>query len=183
MSRFPESTRPDAIRLRTKALSDRIKQLESAPTAESETIITGWTDAQPRWIALTVPYTLFTPSVGMMTVDVTITNLPPGTVWTGERIDVVTTFVSVGGIWRMTIKVPVGGTSVGGTPKGPDVTTPDPFAQLIADEFAASDPAGACDVTINLSSSDTADQLTQGVVTVHLLVSIPGAITDTLPHS
>ena len=181
------STSSDAIRRQfydlrqeAEALEARIRSLESAePTTGT------LTDNTPRWIALPVPHTLFTGTVATSVDSAPIASLPPGTVWTAERIDVDTTFVSAGSIWRMTIKVPTGGASVGGVPKSPDVTTPDAIGQLAADEHVFSDPAGVCDVVINIDSSggDTADQLTQGSVTVHLLVSVPGSTADSLPHA
>lgn len=188
---LPRSVSDDALRQSLRSIEDLLNAANRANTelalrvAELEESPGALTDNVPRWIALSVDYTLYTPSTGLTTVDVTITTLPPGTVWTAERIDVDTTFVSAGSIWRMTIKVPTGGASVGGVPKSPDVTTPDPIGQLAADEHVFSDPAGACDVVINLDSGggDTADQLISGVATVHLLVSIPGESTSTLPAS
>lgn len=181
MSRTPESVRPDALR---QSLADLRRRVDSASAAVATAVVTGWTDAQPRWVAYTVPYTLFTGTVATTAVT-TVATLPPGTVWTQERIDVGTTFVSLGATWRMTIAVPAGGASAGGTAKAADVTTPDALAQRSANEYVVSDPAGVCDVVISIDSSgvDNASTLTQGSATVNILVSVPGSTLDTLPHS
>lgn len=183
MSRFPNSVRPDAIRLEFAALRKQIAAANATAAANTRTV--GLTDNIPRWIALDVLFSDFTGTVATTVDSAPITTLPPGTIWIGERIDVGTTFVSAGSTWRMTIKVPVGGASIGGTAKAPDVTAPDPLSQLVADEFVTSNPAGVCDVIINLDSGigDTANQLTQGAATVHLFVSVPGSTSDTLPHA
>jgi hypothetical protein len=183
--RLSKDTSPAGVQRQLTQIQDAINDFIAPPSALTDgagAAPATLTDNVPRWVAIDVPYTLFTPTVNT-TIDVTLTTLPPGAVWTMERIDVGTTFVSAGATWRMTIKVPVGGTSVGGTPKGPDITTPDAFALRIADQVVASDPAAACDVTVNIDSGgfDTANQLTQGVVTVHLFVSVPGSNASDLP--
>lgn len=181
---LPRSLTPDQLRRDLKAIRDRLTEIERVPASEAAAVVTGWTDAQPRWIKYTVPYTLFTGTVAT-TATTTVATLPPGTVWTQERIDVATTFVSLGGIWRMTIAVPTGGAAAGGTAKAPDVTTPDALAQRAANEYVVSDPAGVCDVVISIDSSgiDNASTLTQGSATVNILVSVPGSTADALPHS
>lgn len=181
MSRIPPSTRPDALRL---ALANLRRRVDSAATVAAETaVVTGWTDAIPRWIKLEVPYTLFT-AAAATPASATVTTLPPGTIWTAARLDVGTNYVSTGPIWRMEVEVPTGGAAIGGTPKNPDVTTPDSLSLRSSDQQVFSDPAGTCDIVVTIDSGgDTSDLLTQGAVTVNLLVSTPGATTDDLPHA
>lgn len=182
MTRSIPSARPAAV---LNAIATLRRRLDSASTVATESdTATGWTDAMPRWIALAVAYTDFN-GTAATTATKTVTTLPPGAVWTQERIDVATTFVSAGSIWRMTIAVPTGGASAGGTAKAPDVTTPDALAQRAANEYVVSDPAGVCDVVISIDSGggDLATTLTQGSATVNILASVPGSTSDTLPHA
>lgn len=184
MSRFPESVRPDALRLRIKQLNDRIKELEAAPAASSATVVTGWTDAQPRWVAYSVDYTDFASASTI--VDFTVASLPAGTTWTAAWIEPTTPFASTGlSTWRMGPLVPTNGATVAGSPKTTDVSTPDTLSQQAAAWFVISDPASAQDLIIEIDSSggDNGTALTAGAATVYLLLSVPGSTSDDLPHA
>jgi hypothetical protein len=180
---LPRSVSPDAIRREWKRTEDRLAELERAPATATAAVVTGWTDAQPRWIALPVAHTLFTGTAATV-VDAVLTELPAGTVCTHQWVEPGTLFVSAGDTWRMSIVKAAPIYSAGGSPKAVDVTTPDAIDQQHAAEYIVSDSAGANDwyVRIETGGVDTANLLTQGTATMHLLVSVPGAITDDLPH-
>lgn len=179
----PRSVTPDSIRREWKRIDDRLTAIERAPAPESSAVVTGWTDAMPRWIALPVPHTLFTGTAATV-VDAVLTNLPAGTICSHQWVEPGTLFVSAGDIWRMSVLKSPPIYSAGGTPKSVDVTTPDAINQQHAAEHIVSDSAGANDwyVRIETGGVDTADLLTQGTATIHMLVSVPGATTDDLPH-
>lgn len=181
MTRIPDSVRPDAIRLALANLTARIKELEAEQAAA--TVVTGWTDAQPRWVAYAVDYSDF--ATAATTVDYVVGSLPAGTIWTHAWIEPGTNFASPGlSTWRMGPLVPTNGATITGTPKTTDVTTPDTLSAQGAAWFVVSDPASAQDLTIEIDSGggDNGNQLTAGTATVHLLLSVPGATSDDLPH-
>ena len=65
------------------------------------------------------------------------------------------------------------------------MTTPDSIAQQAAAHYVATDRTGPCVVVAELTNggADLATTLTAGTATIHLLLSVPGATTDTLPHA
>lgn len=161
------------------ALDARVVVLETATP-------TGWTDAQPRWVAYPVTYTGFTGAA--LSVTITIATLPAGVSWTQVWVKPGTLFVSTNNppmdVWRLGVDVPATGATAGGATKTVDVTTPDALAQQAASWYVQCDTSGTATVTATLANgTDNANTLTAGTATIYLLLSIPGATTDALPHA
>lgn len=158
------------------ALDARVVVLETATP-------TGWTDAQPRWVAYPVTYTGFTGAA--LSVTITIATLPAGASWTAVWVKPGTLFASpTVPIWQLNVDVPATGATASGAPKTVDVTTPDALAQQAASWYVQCDTSGTATVTATLANgTDNANTLTAGTATIYLLLSIPGATTDALPHA
>ncbi|HYD02109.1 MAG TPA: hypothetical protein VEB22_12855 [Phycisphaerales bacterium] len=178
----PRSVRGDALRARLRRLERDVA--ESGTTAsESATTTTTLTDGTPRWVRYTVAYTDFTAVA--TTSDKVIDNLPAGTVCTHQRIEPGNSFVSPNAeVWRLSVVKSGAIYSAGGTAKTVDVTTPDGTDAQHAAEFIVSGDASANDWTVRVATggTDTADTLSAGTATVHLLVSVPGSTANLLPH-
>jgi len=175
-------TNPDELRRRIATLD---RAVASIVTTASTATVTGWTDAQPRWVKYPVTRTDF--SAAATTVTITLDTLPAGVAWTQVWVEPVTNFVSTpgGSIWRLSADVPATGATAGGSPKSVDVTTPDALAQQAASWYVQCNNSGAATVTATIDSGggDNANNLSSGSANIYLLMSVPGATTDDLPHS
>jgi len=183
MSKTPESTRPDALRL---ALAQLRRRIDSAATAvPATTTVTGWTDAMPRSVIYTLNYTAFNTAASV--VDALIASLPAGTVTSYVRIEPSVAFTGTGLIGA-TAEIPApssGAIASSGTYKYISVAAP---LSTIGDQASAAvyatDNSGAADFYLRLSLSGcNGSDLTAGQIKVHMTVCVPGSTADTLPHA
>lgn len=181
MSRFPESVRPDALR---QSLADLRRRVDSASAAVATAVVTGWTDAQPRWVRVTKQYTDFADPGSV--VAVVLGNYPAGTVFTHVRINPTTIFATTltNAVVAEAI-VPTNGALADGSTKTVNLAVSPPLADQAATIYMLGDPDAASDfkLEISISGGETGNDLIAGVVAVDMLLSVPGATTDDLPHA
>lgn len=180
-------TSPAGIQRQLRQLAAAVNALSPATQSTTGSVSsTALTDNMPRWVSYPVSFSSF---VGASTsVTIPLATLPAGTVWTSVWIEPGTQFVSPScpaGAWRLGVDVPATGATVGGAPKTVDMTTPDSLGAQAASWHVQCNRSGSVAVTATIDSGGTDDgsDLTAGSAVIHLLLSVPNATTDQLPHA
>ena len=181
---LPRSLTPDQLRRDLKAIRERLTIIERAPATSAAAVATGWTDALARQVRVTKQYTDFAGAASIVTVA--LGTYPAGTICTHVRINPSTPFTTtLGNDVTATVPVPTNGALADGSAKTVNLTLPDPLVNQAAALYIIGDPAAPTDFSleITVSGGEVGNDLTAGTVVVDMLMSVPGSIADTLPHS